>query len=273
MRLWLPKPRLRLRTLIVLIALSAVMVWAGLAFLSPTRWLTRRLQADQPAFVRREAAIGLGGDRFPSREREWAIAVLIEALKDPSPRVRESAAAGLAGHEGLSKRAVPALVVLLEDHDSGVRGSSAGALGFIVGPNDRDRDVAVAALARTLDDPVVEARIMAAEALMKLGETRAVAATFTGLLRDGDRSVRQRSLSVMKRWIDPNGRALVPALVLATQDEVLQNRLAAAELLILLGRPDAAAPVLEQGRLDNDPAIRRWASQLQDKIEEDPPIR
>ncbi len=55
-----PKPRLSLRMLIVLVASSAIAIWAGLFFLSPTRRFTRQLQAQQPAYLRREAAIGLG---------------------------------------------------------------------------------------------------------------------------------------------------------------------------------------------------------------------
>ena len=62
MHLKLPGPRVRLRTLAILVAALAVMLWAGLNIWSPTRRLGRLLQADQPVFVRREAASSLGRD-------------------------------------------------------------------------------------------------------------------------------------------------------------------------------------------------------------------
>jgi hypothetical protein len=89
----LPRPRLRLRTLATLIAASAVSLWAGLAIWSPTVRLGRLLRPDQPVFLRREAASSLGRD-IPSWETDRAVSLLINALDDPSPRVREYAGVG-----------------------------------------------------------------------------------------------------------------------------------------------------------------------------------
>ncbi|MHC5544750.1 HEAT repeat domain-containing protein, partial [Singulisphaera rosea] len=94
------RPRLRLRfrlsTLVGVIALSAVAVWGGLYVFSPTRRIARQIRADQPTYLRREAVGGLG--YVPSWEADEAIGILIGALGDPSPRVRESAISGLGAH-------------------------------------------------------------------------------------------------------------------------------------------------------------------------------
>ena len=99
MRWALPRLRMRfrLRGLCVLVALVALGMWGGLFFLSPTRRLTRQIQPDQPTYLRREAVGGLG--YVPFWEADQAIDILIEALGDPSPRVRENALGGLGRTE------------------------------------------------------------------------------------------------------------------------------------------------------------------------------
>src|SRR4051812_14161397 len=75
------QPRFRLTTLAALVALCAVITWAGLFFLSPTRGFIRQMRPDQPAYLRREAAISLG--HVPDWEADQAIDALIGALQDP----------------------------------------------------------------------------------------------------------------------------------------------------------------------------------------------
>src|SRR6516225_3728959 len=89
------RPRLRLRTQLALIALLAVSLWAGLSIWSPTRRLGRLVRADQPVYIRREAASALG-HQIPAWEVEQAVSILIGVCDDPSPRVREYALVGLA---------------------------------------------------------------------------------------------------------------------------------------------------------------------------------
>jgi len=100
-----------LRTLGLVIVLCAVAIQTSLYFFSPTRRLTRQLRPDQPTYLRREAAMGLGY-QIPAWEVEQAIGVLLAALDDPSPRVRESAAGGLAAHGIKAERAIPRLMAL-----------------------------------------------------------------------------------------------------------------------------------------------------------------
>jgi HEAT repeats len=111
MHLKLPGPRVRLRTLAILIAAVAVTLWAGLNIWSPTRRLGRLLGADQPVFVRREAASSLGRD-IPSWETDRAVSLLINALDDPSPRVREYAGVGLAELGPRAEQAVSKLIAV-----------------------------------------------------------------------------------------------------------------------------------------------------------------
>ncbi len=97
MGLKVPRLRLRLRTLAALVAVLTVSLWAGLSIWSPTRRLGRLLMADQPVFVRREAASSLGR-AIPPREVDQAVSLLIRALDDPSPREREYAGVRPAMH-------------------------------------------------------------------------------------------------------------------------------------------------------------------------------
>src|SRR5262245_25791209 len=120
MRLKLPRPRLSLRALAVLIAVLAVALWAGLNIWSPTRRLGRLLRADQPVFVRREAASSLGRD-IPYWEVDQAVRMLIDALHDPSPRVREYAGVGLAELGPRAEQAIPQLITVLNDENRLVR--------------------------------------------------------------------------------------------------------------------------------------------------------
>jgi HEAT repeat protein len=174
MRLKVPGFRLRLRTLAALVAVLAVSLWAGLSIWSPTRRLGRLLMADQPVFVRREAAASLGRE-IPPWEVDQAVSLLIRALDDPSPRVREYAGVGLAELGPRAQRAIPKLIAVLGDEDRFVRFAAAGTLGLVVAVGSERRGEAVAALARTLDDKDPDVRLSAAGALVKMGEARRAA--------------------------------------------------------------------------------------------------
>src|SRR5215216_4965136 len=152
MRWTLPGPRFRLSTLAGLIALCAVAIWSGVYLLSPTKRLTRRIQADQPTYLRREAVGGLG--YVPSWEAEEAIGVLIGALNDPSPRVRENALAGLGAHGARAGKALPAILRSLGDKSCGVRYTACAVLGLVASPDGRgsEREAVVAALKGALGD-------------------------------------------------------------------------------------------------------------------------
>ena len=187
-----PMFRWRLRSMLALVALCAAMLWGWSTFLDPTGRLIRRLGADQPAYVRREAAIALGYDISPSRV-DQAVSALILALKDPSPRVRESAIAGLFGHGGLASRFVPEVIPLLKDEDSGVRVSAAAGLGSLVRPTGPERALAIPALVGALVDKRSDVREVAAESLIMMGESKAALGALAGMMRAPDPMARRAS--------------------------------------------------------------------------------
>jgi HEAT repeat protein len=168
MRLKLPRPRVHLRSLAILIAALAVTLWAVHNIWSPTRRLGRLLRADQPVFVRREAASSLGCD-IPSWELDRAVFLLINALDDPSPRVRECAGVGLAELGPRAEQAASKLITVLNDEDRFVRFSAARTLGFIIDAGSAKRAEAVAALTVTLKDNDPEVRLAATETLVEMG--------------------------------------------------------------------------------------------------------
>ena len=190
MDLAVPRLRMQLRLwkLCVLVALCALGIWGGLFFLSPTRRLTRQIQPDQPTYLRREAVGGLG--YVPFWEADQAIGVLIEALGDPSPRVRENALSGLGAHGVRARRAVPAILAAGNDDDRNVRYTAFAVLGVVISPERRDpeRDAVVAALKLALDDRAPENRMAAAISLLQLREDRMA---FPTTRTDRDRARRQ----------------------------------------------------------------------------------
>lgn len=125
--------------------------------------LVTQLQHDD-ASVRDEAAYQLGKleDTVPPQ----AIAVLIEALKDPSAQVRYTVAEALAALK--PPAAVDPLLEAIAHNSEETLGNIAEALGNIGNPR------AVEPLINLLADTDPYVRVCAAEALGKIGDPRAV---------------------------------------------------------------------------------------------------
>lgn len=94
------------------------------------------------------------------------IPLLIEALSNPEPNIRQGAALVLGHKEEHS--AVESLITLLKDHDLYVRATAANSLKKL-----RDKR-AVEALARCLNDVASEVRRSAAIALKAIGSPEAI---------------------------------------------------------------------------------------------------
>jgi len=237
-----PTLRIHVRTLAALVALCALLVWGAIALLDPTGRLVRQLGRDQPAYLRREAAVALGYN-LPPWEIEPAISALIVALKDPSPRVRECAVTGLAAHGQRSLRAVPEMVALLDDDDWSVRYSACAGLGVIAESGGPERAAAVRALESALGDARPDVRGAAALALIRLGEAPKSVDTLSDLLRKQDALARQRLLGELRQVLDKKDRALIPVLQAAARDQDTTVRDQARALLLLFGPPDTTLPV------------------------------
>src|SRR5262249_29203488 len=221
MHLKLPRPRVCLRTLAILIAALAVTLWAGLNIWSPTRRLGRLLRPDQPVLVRREAAWSLGRD-IPSWEVDRAVSLLINALDDPSSRVREYAGVGLAELGPRAGQAASKLIAVLNDEDRFVRFSAARALGFIIDAGSAKRPAAVAALTVTLEDEDPEVRLAAAETLVKLGEAQKAAGVLLAAYVGTDSYLRDRARPIIRGAND--SRPFVATLVRQMRDKDARRR-------------------------------------------------
>jgi HEAT repeat protein len=259
MRLTLPKPRFRLSTLEGLIALCALAMWGGLFFLSPTRRLTRQVQAEQPTYLRREAAMGLG--YVPSWEADEAIDVLIGALNDPSARVRESALAGLGAHRARARRAVPAILRSLGDKDAGVRFTACAVLGDVLPPDGRgaEHEAVVAALKDALGDNDPQNRLAAALSLLRLRETDAAVPTIAlAATNTADDFLRTQARYSMRRY--GTSADLIAGIVPLIRAEDPARRQDALELLLEIAPPTKVRAALRNALGDVDPEVRHWAA-------------
>lgn len=168
-----PRIRLRLRTLLALVACLAFGLWAWVTYLSPFHRWHRTIRSDNESIARWEAARrGIAG-KVSGVDRDEAIAALCTALYDESPRVRETAATTLKDAGPSARSAVPYLVRAMKDNNSTVRWKAAESLGLIVAASDDEaRAIAAPALLGALEDRSPTVRIAAAFslALMDRGE-------------------------------------------------------------------------------------------------------
>ena len=265
MRLRFRGPRLRvsLRGLALLVAVAAVVSWAGLEFTSPTRRFGRLLAADQPAYVRREAASSLGRD-VPFWEVDRALGLLVGALDDPSPRVRESALAGLWWLGPRGREAVPKIVARLNDPDRWVRFAAARALGRVLGPRPADADEALAAVARALDDADPGVRLAAAETLVETGREAEAAETLAGALTGPEPAQRSQAVLIIRKVRDR--RPYLDSLALALRDPDHIVRDFAYHVLDTIAPADFVKSALDASVVEGDPETRRWAEERRDRL-------
>jgi HEAT repeat protein len=156
---------------------------------------------------------------------------MVEALRDPDPLVRVSAARAIGQVGPGAADAVPALSVALRDGDPRVRFDVAVALGR-VGPAGAD---AAPALARALGDPAGEVRVGAAMGLGGLGGgAREAVPALVQALRDGNAVLRMSAASALG-GIGSDARAAVPALRTALGDNNTSVRTSAASALGNIG--------------------------------------
>ena len=256
-RLKLPRLQLGIRMLTVLIAILAVTLWAGLNIWSPTRRLGRLLRADQPVYVRREAASSLGYG-LPFWEVDQAVGMLINALDDPSPRVREHAGVGLAELGPRAERAISKLITVLNDEDRRTRYSAAATLGFIINAGSAKRTEAVTALTHTIDDKDPEVRLAAAETLLKLGEAQKAVGLLLAVRGGTDSHLRDRAREILRRATV--ARFSVPLLVNELRDPDSGRRDEALQTLLTIASPEAVRSALHSALADDSPAIHQWAT-------------
>jgi HEAT repeat protein len=288
------RPQRGVRTLIVLVACCAVILWAW-------RYLSENYD---PLFVEsrslQKQAIGLLGSSKPAerlaaiRELErpraadssTAVPPLIGALEDPVTEVRVAAAEALgsigfglvkqgSGGETI-REAATALIRCLKDPEPAVRGAAAKTLGSIgpsvlkSGPGGETIRESATALIRCLKDPEPGVRAAAATSLGEIASPRlASMATPPIDLEDvmdalvetlGDRDAKVR-LAVIKALASHALESGDPPKALAEglKDESAENRAAVVSGLNLFRRGlDPWVPLLLRlAERDPDPSVRQ----------------
>lgn len=251
------RPRLRLRSLVILVALLACLLGVGMRFLSPTRRLGRLLGPDQPAYVRRDAVGGLG-QGIPAWEEDEAIRLLIGALEDPNPMVRLQAAAALHEHGRNAEPAVPKLIALLSGPDRMARYTAALALGRAVGADSPRRAEVVTALTAALSDPDTLNRLAASEALIGLGEASEAGATVASALADPDEYVRSGAHQVLRRT-RVAAEFAIPWLVPELRNPDARRRAYAFGILTEIAGPQEVRAALAEAARSDDASVSDWA--------------
>ena len=197
-----------------LVAVRAAAYPRDVAAIPPLAGLMLRM--DQPARLRAAAALALGriGDRV-------AVPSLAEALKDPSPNVRFSAALSL-GHLPADGVATRLERTLGTDPSWGPRYAAAIALG-----RTRKAFVADSLIEALMSDPAWQVRQQAARSLQDLGTVHAADA-LAQALNDPEPTVRAAAGAALAEIGGPEQRRAVAQALRSESDPSVRAVLAAA---------------------------------------------
>jgi HEAT repeat protein len=218
--------------------------------------LIRSLKEDVDPHVRGNAAFAfmmLGSrDRFEQRGSDDArmVSALVQALRDPDPEPRASAARALGEIGSRDRMVIDALLAALEHPDWSTRGTAAEALGQVAPPDPAVIDALVQLL------PNQEA-LWAARGLARLGP--AANRELLWAARDSRASVRlwaNHALLIIRALNPPTASRLARAL---TNDERIVREWAAEMLARLNPLPDEVVPVLME-RLRWGDELRQYAA-------------
>lgn len=214
---------------------------------------------------RAEAAAALGqlGRQAPAE----TAASLTQALSDPEPSVRKTAAQAL-GKVGAAGDAAGPLLKALDDKDGEVRGAAASALGQLQ-PSDPAVVPALHALAKS--DGYLPARLAAVAALGRFGDrAKAAIPTLIDALQESDSplgSPHEFAVVTLKAI----GPETLPALTEAFGRKEPRTRIGALKVFAGLGaaaRP--AIPEVVKRLSDGDPLVRLEAVNALWAVERNP---
>lgn len=200
-----------------------------------------------PNPVARVAVLGVlwGLPRDPLND-ERRVEILVPALRDPSPQVRQSAARALAEMGPAAAPAVPALGAALYDSDGSVRQSAVDALA---------RLGALEELAKAASSADPNVRRLALSNLPSFG-ARAIPVLNAALESEDPDNVMQAA--AILGYMQPPATAAVPSLARALQRPERQLQIRVVDSLERIGGPDAEA-ALQQATGDPDLLVRSAA--------------
>jgi HEAT repeat protein len=210
--------------------------------------LARALK-DKRVNVRASAAYSIGG-RW-SRESRTFLPDLIDALRDPEPRVRWCACAALGSFESEAAMAVPALTDALNDKDARISGIAATTLGRI-GPKAHP---AVPTLTELLRRKNKDLAIDAASGLGGIGPAaKAAVPALIEALHDNQYDDCRSPFICALGAIGPEANAAVPSLVavLKAKDVNMQHSSAVEALGKIGPHAKEAVPLLIRALKNKD---------------------
>jgi HEAT repeat protein len=214
------------------------------------------LRPNQPDYGRRDPAYEIA-DAIPSWEVDRAVSNLVGAIDHPSARVRIYAEAVLMYLGPRAEKAVPRLIVALNDEDGDVRANAVRVLRRILKAGSAKRNEAVMALTRALYDQYYRVRLDAAEALVEFGETRKAAASLLSACCSGYPDVRESARGTINWANNPAPFVDVLVNVIQGKDRRMRDEVFAA---LLPNAPrDILLSALRSALADPDPEIRQWA--------------
>jgi HEAT repeat protein len=221
---------------------------------------------------RRDAVVRLGSMHHPEASR-----AAVEALKDPLPIIRATAASAILSMP--AEESVANLIPLLGDKDEFVRREAAYALG-----STRSTSATSALIERLLTDKKDEVRSAAAVALGQIKDAGSVSALVSVLSQQplattGKKKQKQKKeqnvfvlRAVAQALGEIGSRNAVGTLIATLQDEKSESdvRREAASALGLIG-DDSAMPALQAALNANDPYLAEIARSAIRRIKDSKP--
>ncbi len=187
-----------------------------------------------------------------------AAMALMQAVKDPEPRVRRAAALAMGEIRPPAPDTAQALAVALGDPDREVRAASLTAIGQL-GPRAAESVPAVRGL---LEDRSAEVRTLAIDVLARSSpRDERLLGDLAPMLDDPDARVQRRAIEALGS-LGPPGRKVLPAVIKKLGSTSPEVRLSAVEFVGSHGQAAAEAiPALAALLDDPKPRIRMVAAQ------------
>lgn len=267
--------------------------------------LREAMSKDKSSAVRRKAADALG--RVCEHGQKPTVLALIEALKDPSPRVRAAAGSSLAaigpadetiaplikvlqdkdmecacsiaiafGEVGVD--AIPAIRSLLKSDDERIAGLAAYAIGYVSRAsrshrcyqrNDSIRECASLATRLLKSKDVTIRRLVSRAFLLISRDAEPAIDRLAESLSDADVEVRVNCAMTLGVIGAPAG-AVASRIVKALDDKAFPVRLEVVRALGEIGKPlDVVVPALIRGLKDEEPSVRWYAANSLGELKEE----